>query len=100
MKRQRDLSPRLEVAQLAGVPRSVIERARYRLAQLEGDSKVPSTDTNRAALHTHLPATPPQQNDLFAAVTHPAVDALIQLDVDNLTPRQALDALYALKAQL
>ena len=90
----------LQVAQLAGVPRSVIERARYRLAQLEGDSNVPSTDTNRAALHTHLPATSPQQNDLFAAVTHPAVDALIQLDVDNLTPRQALDALYALKAQL
>jgi len=30
----------------------------------------------------------------------PALEALRQLDVDNLTPRQALEQLYALKEQL
>ncbi|WP_414499647.1 MULTISPECIES: DNA mismatch repair protein MutS [unclassified Zymobacter] len=86
----------LQVAQLAGVPRSVIERARFRLAQLESGSGVPAATTT--AMHVQEPT--PQQNDLFTAEPHPAVIALTELDVDDLTPRQALDALYALKARL
>ncbi|MFX4308729.1 hypothetical protein F8N28_07405, partial [Acinetobacter soli] len=54
------------------------------------------------------------QTDLFAAVEHtvadeqmievkkpsPVLEHLQQLDVDSLTPRQALEALYHLKEQL
>ena len=53
----------------------------------------------------------PLQPDLFAGglapepeppphETHPALAALADIDPDSLTPRQALDALYALKSQL
>jgi len=90
----------LQVAQLAGVPQSVIKAARKHLARLEAQA---------------LDATP--QLDLFAAPTIDAnddaveapaagaespamrelLDALDDLDPDALTPREALDQLYQLK---
>ena len=52
-----------------------------------------------------LPATAvngsaPAQPDLFSAAPEPspALEALSELDPDNLSPRQALDALYRLKS--
>ena len=43
----------------------------------------------------------PAQNDLFGAGRpHPATELLEALDVNDLTPRQALDKLYELKALL
>ncbi|MGH1373211.1 MAG: hypothetical protein ACRBBW_14315, partial [Cellvibrionaceae bacterium] len=40
----------------------------------------------------------PFQGDMFgASKPHPAVDAIEELNPDNLTPRQALEALYKLK---
>ena len=76
----------LQVAALAGIPRKVIDAARQRLAQLEGQSPRP-----------RAPAFP--QADLFAAspAEHAVVTALSGLDPDRLSPRQALDALYKLK---
>ena len=79
----------LQVAQLAGVPRQVIERAREHLAKLEQQS------LNQPA----RPATAPQQNDLFAQASHPLVEALEALRPDDLTPRQALELLYKWKAE-
>ncbi len=80
----------LQVAQLAGVPRAVIQQAREKLHALEHlapSAITPSTET-------------PLQADLFAQTPHPAIPALEALDPDNLTPRQALEALYTLKALL
>jgi DNA mismatch repair protein MutS len=80
----------LQVAQLAGVPRKVIDRARKRLRELE------TPDRGEA-----LP-----QLDLFAnpAVVEPepspALEALRELDPDAMSPRQALEALYRLKELL
>jgi DNA mismatch repair protein MutS len=53
-------------------------------------------------------AVDPLQPDLFAQgdaepaepVPHPAVEQLAAIDPDSLTPREALDALYALKGLL
>lgn len=76
----------LQVAALAGVPRAVIERARVKLRELED--------------HAARPAVPPpaQQLPLFAAPSeHPAVTALKELDPDQLTPRDALAALYRMR---
>ncbi|MBZ0105101.1 MAG: DNA mismatch repair protein MutS [Sulfuricella denitrificans] len=75
----------LQVAQLAGVPASVIQQAKKRLLQLEQQG---------------LEASP--QQDLFAAAPieeaeHPAVEALKQLDPDELSPRAALELVYRLK---
>ena len=83
----------LQVAQLAGVPQNVIRAARKHLAALEAHAA--QSDT---------------QFDLFAtaaaeeAVADPAPDtasplkaALLGIDPDSLTPREALEALYRLR---
>ncbi len=75
----------LQVAALAGVPRAVIERARRRLAELE--------DQALGQSGRHGPQLP-----LFpAAAPNPLQERLRGLDVDGLSPRQALDLLYELK---
>ncbi len=75
----------LQVAQLAGVPRPVIERARQHLATLEQQSL---DQGSRGA------QMQPVQPDLFAASPHPAAEALHQLSPDDMSPRQALELLY------
>ena len=84
----------LQVAALAGVPKSVIRKARTRLEQLE-----------RQARQAQQAATP--QLGLFeqpveadrAATVHPVVEQLRTLEVDELSPREALDLLYRLHAE-
>jgi len=79
----------LQVAQLAGIPDGVILRARHRLRELESRS------------HRSAPASEPEQNDLFTApASHPVTDRLRQYNPDDLTPRQALELLYELYAEL
>lgn len=79
----------LQVAQLAGVPRHVIKKAREKLLQLENQSAT-----------THK--TNPKQQDLFNKPTavNPALKALENINPDELNPRQALDAIYKLKSLL
>ncbi|MCL1633254.1 DNA mismatch repair protein MutS [Luteimonas sp. SX5] len=86
-----DRSFGLQVAALAGLPKSVVRQARGRLAELErrGDSPKPSMAP--AALDM------PQQIGLFTPASA-ALDALASIDPDELTPKQALEALYRLKA--
>lgn len=84
----------LQVAQLAGVPPHVIAQARQKLVQLE-------QDTHQSAQETHAVSEQPMQSDLFAMPQPSAVEeSLKTLDVDDLSPRQALDMLYQLKAKL
>ena len=83
----------LQVARLAGIPAPVLAAARDKLRELEqGAASAPGQPTGPAS---------PAQVDLFnAPPPHPVVEALDTLDVDNLTPRQALEKLYELKAAL
>ncbi len=75
----------LQVAALAGVPAGVIEKARDKLEELEN--------------HSHHHDRPPSQLDLFLEpAPSPLEERLRELDPDDLTPRQALDLLYQLKA--
>ena len=93
----------LQVAKLAGIPANVIKEAQNRLRILE---KQQHKNVNLAV-----------QDDLFAPTTSSsepeviervievekpsaALELLRSIDVDNLTPRQALEQLYALKEQL
>ncbi len=77
----------LQVAALAGIPKSVVTSARRKLTQLENQN---------------IEAGP--QSDMFAAEMpvemplHPVVGELEMLDPDDLTPKQALEALYKLKS--
>jgi DNA mismatch repair protein MutS len=77
----------LQVAQLAGVPASVIRAARRKLAELESASS-PQGDL-------FFGAPTPVATDAPAA--SPAEEALAALDPDALSPREALEALYRLK---
>ena len=82
----------LQVAQLAGVPAGVIRAAKKHLQQLEQDGATRSQQPDLFALST----APEPAPEIDPAVT----EKLRALDPDALTPRQALDALYALKKLL
>ncbi|WP_462382204.1 DNA mismatch repair protein MutS [Pseudomonas sp. Marseille-QA0892] len=85
----------LAVAQLAGVPGSVIDRAREHLSRLETTSLPHETPRAKPG----QPAAP-MQSDLFASLPHPVLEELERLDPDDLTPRQAMDLLYAWKQRI
>jgi DNA mismatch repair protein MutS len=95
-----DRSYGIQVAKLAGLPPTVIERAKLVLAQLEAQDR--TSPAHRLIDDLPLfaaarPAAPPPERD--AALTA-VVEALAALHPDELTPREALEALYALKAKL
>jgi len=81
----------LQVAALAGVPKAVIQRAQQRLLQLESQSaNAPSGEAvEQFSLFAAL-ATPSEKD-------HPAIDALKEINPDNLTLREALEHLYQLR---
>ena len=83
----------LQVAALAGVPAPVVARARTLLAGLEAEAlKRPPTSP------APLAAAAAPQLSLFAAAESPALKLLDAIDPDALSPREALERLYALKA--
>lgn len=85
-----DRSYGLHVAQLAGLPASVIARAGSLLTQLEASSRAEGAVQALLQAPPSAPASSPADEKLR--------QALAQLDPDALTPRGALEALYQLKA--
>jgi DNA mismatch repair protein MutS len=89
----------IAVAKLAGLPETVLARARAVLDSLEGESDSESTPTRKARAN-------PDQLDLFAAPTDgsPAqreiVETIRALDVERLTPLDALQLLVRLQVKL
>ena len=90
----------LQVAQLAGVPRSVIIRAKQRLAELE-NQELPSiiTASSSKEKNTLSEKTDIQQLSLLDT-SHPVISALQDIDINELSPKQALDLLFKLKEEL
>ena len=79
----------LQVAKLAGVPQAVLAAAAEKLRELE------------AGRASAAPAPGPAQSDLFSdPARHPVLAELRELDVDALSPREALALLYALRERL
>ena len=87
-----DRSYGLQVAQLAGVPREVITRARRYLQELE----VERDRQRRSGAQGELALAPAAEDDGARAVSA----ALADLDPDALSPKEALEALYRLRALL
>jgi DNA mismatch repair protein MutS len=82
----------IQVAQLAGVPRSVIQRAKHKLQELEN-----------AAYQQVVQHSPvPEQRDLFAEVedVHPVIMQLQEINPDQLTPKEALELIYQLSGNV
>ncbi|TSJ64886.1 DNA mismatch repair protein MutS [Starkeya sp. 3C] len=96
-----DRSYGIQVAKLAGLPPAVVERARAVLTELESaDRAAPAQRIlDDLPLFAALNRAPPPEP---AAKADPAAEAvksaLNGLDPDEMTPREALDALYRLKA--
>ena len=84
-----DRSYGIEVAKLAGLPETVLKRAREILRELESQSAQPRP-------------TPPQEDQVsLEAIAETAVaDILRRTQVDALSPLEALNLLYELKAKL
>ena len=80
----------LQVAALAGVPKTVIKRAQQRLLQLESQSANAPSGEAVEQFSLFAPPAAPTEN-------HPALDALKDINPDELTPREALEALYRLR---
>jgi DNA mismatch repair protein MutS len=95
-----DRSYGIQVAKLAGLPTSVIDRAKVVLAQIEAEDRVSPArrliDDLPLFASARPAAPPPEKESALGAL----VDALAALNPDDMSPRDALEALYALKAQL
>ncbi|THD46570.1 MAG: DNA mismatch repair protein MutS [Bradyrhizobium sp.] len=86
-----DRSYGIQVAKLAGLPASVVKRARMVLAELEATKHAGAALSSLDALPLFAyEAAPPPGPD-------PLRQALRDIDADGLSPREALEALYALK---
>ncbi|HET9717149.1 MAG TPA: DNA mismatch repair protein MutS [Pseudolabrys sp.] len=91
-----DRSYGIQVAKLAGLPPSVIERAKLVLAKLEQDDRSAAKDLDDLPLFAR--SGPPQQRQPVAR--NLVADTLDALNPDELSPREALEALYVLKGKL
>ena len=86
-----DRSYGVQVAKLAGVPAPVVARAREVLDRLEADPGSP-------ARLDDLPLFAPRAPAAKSSEPSKADKALADIDPDSMTPREALEALYRLKA--
>ena len=101
-----DRSYGIQVARMAGLPRSVIERARVILANLEDEELAPGglggVDGESGTAGTpHHGRPKPEGGDyqlsLFVPADHPVVEDIKELDLDLMTPVEAMNALYRLQ---
>jgi DNA mismatch repair protein MutS len=93
-----DRSYGIQVAKLAGLPAPVIDRAKVVLAKLEAEDRAsPARGFDDLPLFAAAPkpAATPAADAALEALT----ERLAALHPDEMTPREALEALYALKAK-
>ena len=93
-----DRSYGIQVARLAGLPVSLIERAMELLGELEGRHSGEDADLGRRPADADGPRRSQGQLSLFQAV-HPVVRRLRGLEPDGVSPLEALRLLYELRAE-
>lgn len=86
----------LQVAQLAGVPKNVISQARKKLHQLEQDAREAAQQGQTLSLNLGFAEEEISVDENAVEIKQ----ALEDLDPDDLSPKQALEALYNLKKRL
>jgi DNA mismatch repair protein MutS len=91
-----DRSYGIEVAKLAGLPNEVIERAREVLAEHENAERqlsgILATNESRPARSAQL--------TIFTPISQPVLERLREVDLNRLTPLEALNLLAELKKQV
>lgn len=81
----------IQVAQLAGIPKSVVAAAKRKLTQLEN---------NQISQNVNQPDMFTSSLEPAAVAEHPVIAELEAIQPDDLTPKQALELLYALKTKI
>ena len=94
-----DKSYGIHVARLAGIPREVNERAKDVLAQLEADHR---DALDRPTIKTPgiAEASSQYQLTLFGIADHPLLEQIQNLEVDSMTPMEAMQFLHQAKKDL
>jgi DNA mismatch repair protein MutS len=89
-----DRSYGIEVAKLAGLPNEVIDRAREVLAEHENAERRVTGHLSPGA------GPPPAQLTIFTPLSQPVLEKLREVDLNRLTPLDALNLLAELKKQI
>ena len=92
-----DKSYGIQVARLAGLPDSIIGRAKEVLANLEKEELNEAGKPRFADRKTKKGSA---QLDLFSSLTDSVVTEIRNLDADTMTPHEALSKLIELKKRL
>jgi len=91
-----DKSYGIHVAKLAGLPKSILERSREILEDLEATFQKEATGEHLAKLKTRQP----DENSLFVEKHKNLLEKLASADVDNLTPIEAINLLNRVKNEI
>ncbi len=83
----------IEVAKLAGIPQEVVDRAKEILYKLENKNLKESTEVNIA------PKRKIAQLSIFET-THPVLEKIVKLNIEEMTPISALNFLWEIKQEL
>jgi DNA mismatch repair protein MutS len=89
-----DRSYGIEVAKLAGLPQEVVTRARDVLAEHEFAEQQATAHLSPGA------SPPPAQLTIFTPLSQPVLEKLREIDLNRLTPLEALNLLAELKRQI
>ena len=89
-----DRSYGIEVAKLAGLPQEVVTRAREVLAEHEFAEQQATAHLSPGA------APPPAQLTIFTPLSQPVLERLREVDLNRLTPLEALNLLAELKKEV
>ncbi len=91
-----DRSYGIEVAKLAGLPNEVIDRAREVLAEHESAERQLTAQLESDGSRPR----PPAQLTIFTPLSQPVLEKLREIDLNRLTPLEALNLLAELKKQI
>ena len=92
-----DRSYGVHVANLAGMPKAVVNRAQELLAALESEQS--GGHRRGSAIRRRSQPSPQLPMPLFGAADDALADAVMQVDIANLTPLEAINKLYELQEQ-
>jgi DNA mismatch repair protein MutS len=84
----------IEVAQLAGIPKAVVARAKDILAELEENGVAPVIQSRKAEVNEE------PQISFASGINDDVINELKMLDVNTLTPIEALTKLYEIKKKI
>ena len=91
-----DHSYGIQVARLAGLPIEIVQRAKEILRNLEANELTPN-EVPKLAVSAEVMQVAQPQLDIFREEEHKLRDALKDLDLNQMTPMEALQTLDALK---